>query len=315
LTGQAAGTGCFRRAVNGVVAAFRDDVSTVRIGGVTLVLVALVLGAAAVARPAARPGGTIAFGSRDSIGFVSATGRYLGGFGTADEGPPAWSPDSGRIAYSLIHYQPRGGWDIWVMNANGSARHRLTAHGRDPAWSPDGSRIAFVRNRQVWVMNADGTAQRLLARHASTPSWSPDGALIVFVSGGFFDNHDEIAVMTADGTGRKRLTDNNVADENPDWSPDGTTIAFERVRVPANSDADLHSHLILMNADGTNKRGLMKSEGQDPSWSPDGSKLVYVVGTGSYLYVVNADGSGAHRLFPAPSAGLCDCFGPAWSRE
>jgi dipeptidyl aminopeptidase/acylaminoacyl peptidase len=211
----------------------------------------------------AQPGGKIAFASSDYIGFVSPTGRYLGGLKTADEGRPAWSPDSSRIAYSLIHYEPRTGSDIWVMKANGGARHRLTAHGSDPAWSPDGSRIAFDRDNQVWLMNADGTAQRLLARHASSPSWSPDGTRIAFVSGALGDNNDEVAVMKVDGS---------------------------------------------------NKRALMKAGGQEPSWSPDGSKLVYVVGTSSYLFVVNADGSGAHRLFPAPPEGLCDCFGPAWSR-
>lgn len=58
---------------------------------------------------------------------------------------PSWSPDGGQIAY--VHEDRSGGRDLWVMQADGSARTKLTTDGNvaegSPAWSPDGSSLAY----------------------------------------------------------------------------------------------------------------------------------------------------------------------------
>src|SRR6266545_2320108 len=80
------------------------------------------------------------------------------------QAPPNVGP--GQIAFASDR---AGQFDIYVMNANGTAIHRLTDHlAFDfwPSWSPDGSRIAFTSDRDsrpdtlnldIYVMNADGT--------------------------------------------------------------------------------------------------------------------------------------------------------------
>jgi len=90
---------------------------------------------------------------------------------------PAWSPDGTKIAFGFRQHDH---WEIYVMNADGSNRVRLTKEepfsGRppnnvSPAWSPDSRHIAFFTDRngelegdkwELYVMNADGSNQRPL---------------------------------------------------------------------------------------------------------------------------------------------------------
>ena len=49
----------------------------------------------------------------------------------------------------------------------------------------------------------------------------------------------------------QQLTDDDIEDGNPVWSPDGTQLAFVKATDPA------HSHIWVVNADGTNPHDLM----------------------------------------------------------
>ena len=83
---------------------------------------------------------------------------------------PVWSPDGSKIAFGHSQHDH---WEIYVMNADGSNRVRLTQeepfadpppNNVSPAWSPDGRHIAFFTDRrgkwELWVMDADGSNQR-----------------------------------------------------------------------------------------------------------------------------------------------------------
>src|SRR4029453_12526910 len=62
---------------------------------------------------------------------------------------PAWSPDGRKIAFDRHAFGPTG-WDIWVMNGDGSPPRPLLASRADeqgPAWSPDGKTIAYASSR------------------------------------------------------------------------------------------------------------------------------------------------------------------------
>jgi Tol biopolymer transport system component len=85
--------------------------------------------------------------------------------GSSDTNPEA-SPDGQHVVFMSNR---DGNWEIYTVEADGSALRRLTRHPADdglPAWSPDGAYVAFVSDRgghwAVWVMHPDGGQQRRL---------------------------------------------------------------------------------------------------------------------------------------------------------
>ena len=128
---------------------------------------------------------------------------------------PSWSPDGTQIAFDSDR---DGDFEVFVMNADGTNVRQLTNnthHDWVPSWSPDGTRIAFQsdrgRGRQVFVINADGTNEHQLTEEFSNhgyPSWSPDGTRIAFQSDRGHSGNFEIYTMNADGTDRRRITNN-----------------------------------------------------------------------------------------------------------
>jgi dipeptidyl aminopeptidase/acylaminoacyl peptidase len=60
-----------------------------------------------------------------------------------------------------------------------------TTHAGEARWAPDGRRIAYTAGGQLWIANADGSARQKLTTlngGASGPVWAPTGDRIAFVS-------------------------------------------------------------------------------------------------------------------------------------
>ena len=227
-------------------------------------------------------------------------------------GPPAWSPDGGRIAFATPRHAGSQE-EIYVMNADGSGQRRLTrspALDRFPAWSPDGRKLLFHRQRStgggLWVMNADGSGQRRLAAGFWPGIWSPDGRKVLFSRGS--SSRREVYVVNADGSGQRNLTRHPTPDRFPAWSPDGRKIAFD-------SDRDGNGEIYVMNTDGSAPHPLTRNPAHEhsPAWSPDGRKIAFVSdrdGNGE-IYLMNADGSRQRRLTRNPASD----GSPAWSPD
>jgi Tol biopolymer transport system component len=173
----------------------------------------------------------------------------------------------------------------------------------EPCWDQD-----------VFLVRPDGSGLTRVGLDAARDigwSWSPDGERIAFVHAD--QGQAEIYTMAADGSDARRLTDDPAYDLWPVYSPDGSKIAFT-------SDRAGTTDVFVMDADGSNVVRLTRFEndGLDdyhPTWSPDGARIAFVrgelpPGAAGKLWVVDADGSGAHVLLDQPLVSF-----PSWSPD
>jgi TolB protein len=146
-----------------------------------------------------------------------------------------WSPDGTKILFvSLGYVDGAFNVDVYVMNADGSQRVRLTTTAGgdfEPSWSPDSRKIAFSSQRngreEIYIINADGTGEhRLHAAEASVgseqyPAWSPDGTKIAFARASQMFNLQNVYTANADGSGLSQVTHiaSGLNVSFPDWGP------------------------------------------------------------------------------------------------
>ena len=146
---------------------------------------------------------------------------------------PTWSPDSKQIAFAS-NRDEGDGFQIYVMNADGSEQTRLSNNrpigtwNSTPNWSHDGSQIVFQSSNnsdslfQIYVMSANGEDQPVqltFEGNNELAEWSPDDKLIAFTTNR--DGNYEIYMMNADGSSQINLTNHPANDIAPAWQPGG----------------------------------------------------------------------------------------------
>jgi Tol biopolymer transport system component len=277
--------------------------------------------AAPAAAEAAFPGanGAIAFDRGGSLLSTTPTGAETKLSPPATDFAPAVSPDGTQIAFAA-------GRDLFVMNADGSARKRLTTDGysnSDPSWSPDGKRLVFSSevdgNPELYVkLVAGGAATRITTTTGNAehnPVWSPDGKRIAYERSGCDGAAGScVYVVAATGGTPTNLTPEdqipgcetqpgyhfNGASREPNWSPDGRQIVFAG---PLLCDvSSLGSDIWVMNADGSGKTDLTHDDAtgdRQPVFSPDGKQIAFMSdrsGAGVSIFRMAADGSGVTQV-------------------
>jgi len=277
---------------------------------------------------------------------VAAAGVAFAARAFFDGKPPPKPIDqpSGPVGNGLIAISAQG--SVYVMEPDGSDLRPLTQTSPGQAlypwaWSPDGSRLAIRgyvdnpsltgANYDVYVVDADGSGLRNLTTDASDveaaasqgdPDWSPDGRMLAFTDdGGDQGDTNVIQVVSAEGTGRRTITDpsspgftpdpspHGIQAYAPEWSPDGTTVAFARYLQGG-------SEIYSVAPDGSQLRRLTEGDSWngEPAWSPDGSRIAFTSNrTGSNeIHVVAADGSGEEQLTNIGGKNIGD---PEWSPD
>jgi TolB protein len=228
---------------------------------------------------------------------------------------PSYSPDGTKIAWEWSG-------DIWIMNADGTNRHRLTERlnttgpwgDASPTFSPDGTKVAFSRydpesdRTDIYIKVLGGAIRQVTNDKArdGSPVFSPDGTKIAFTrstavpdcSGCY--KPSELAIVRPDATGFKVITNTPGTDEAsaPDWSPDGRRLVFQHYL-----NATEFNRIETIRADGTGLRTVFAPRNlraRDPAFSPDGTKIAFDYELGSDIWKINLDGTGLTNVTNTP---------------
>jgi TolB protein len=233
-----------------------------------------------------------------TCGYFFPAGDRILYSSTHDHGaqcPPPPDMSQGYV-WSLHNY------DIYTARPDGSDLRRLTnrdGYDAEAIISPDGRTIVFTSDRDgdldIYAMDADGRNVRRLTTEAGYDGgafFTADGRQIVYRArhtetpeelGDFRrllarnlirPSRLDIYVMDADGSNKRRITDNGAANFAPFPHPDGQRIIFSsNLDDPRGRNFDLY----LIGLDGTGLERVTTHGDFDgfPMFSRDGRMLVF----------------------------------------
>jgi Tol biopolymer transport system component len=187
---------------------------------------------------------------------------------------------------------------------------------------PNG-RFAFgdYNTGQLYTINPDGSGLRQLTHLAppsmpTRPDWSPDGRRIVFADLG----DARLYVIDRDGSHQHLVLADlpGYKDFFPKYTPDGDRVVFSRCQPGDSGSCAIFS----VSTSGTHLRALTPfTQGAQlrgdlgATVSPDGRRIAFgrfpTGANQAQVYVIRADGSGAHAITPL----ALGAFAPDWTPD
>jgi dipeptidyl aminopeptidase/acylaminoacyl peptidase len=188
---------------------------------------------------------------------------------TMQASAPRWSPDGTRVAF----VSDRGDYGnaVFVTPAAGGeaaelARHRGRIDGL--AWSPDGTTLAYTSNFDPGDPDDSGPDENAAPRVRVVRRYDYKQDNRGFLN----DVRQQVWLVGADGSGKRKLTSELVDFEFPQWSPDGATLAA-RILLRNNMAGQLG--LIDVASGAVTRIGPEEGTLGAWAWSPDGSRIIF----------------------------------------
>ena len=259
------------------------------------------------------------FVGADRVGYVGKDAEQPGIFYTdGEQGPrglvrsPSWSPDGSRVVFHRILSSSAVNWKkTWSREAE----FELVLTQPLPAFHSSGEKFVTTplsrRNLEL-VEAGSGNAKVLYeepGKSVMAAQWSPDGNAVIFGLGTFFVQRArgaQVAMVHADGSGFRQLTEGANNNGFPSYSPDGKQIVFRTLGPEGQG-------LRVMNLADKSVRTLTDDYDNFPLWSPRGDRIVFTrQHEGDFeLFSIRPDGTDLRRLTSAPgNEGHC-----AWSPD
>lgn len=221
---------------------------------------------------------------------------------------------STQIAY--VSDNGRRNKEIWLMNADGSNKLRLTNNGSInlfPGWSPDAKTLVYTSfkgglSELYLLFRGTRPGQKLIQTRDEKfrGVWAPDDdTLAVVVSR---QGNTDIWTVSSSGKDPKRLTEDRAIESSPAWSPDGRRMAFV-------SDRTGSPQIFIKDLESGEERRLTYSGDYNasPAWSPTGEWIAYAAQAGNDfdIYLITPDGSFTQPLVTNTRSDE----DPAWSPD
>lgn len=213
------------------------------------------------------------------------------------------APPDMRQGYVWALYE----YDLFIADADGGNVRQITnekGYDAEATISTDGRKVVFtsVRNGDldIYTMDADGKNVRQVTNEPGYDGgafFSPDGTQIIYRAAHPTTDQElndyrallarglvrpsklDIFVMNADGSNKRRITNNGAANFAPFFHPNGRQIIFSsNMNDPRGRNFDLY----LINIDGTGLERVTTHEDFDgfPMFSRDGKRLVFASNRG-----------------------------------
>ncbi len=217
---------------------------------------------------------------------------------------PRLSPNGKSIAVAVSDETRRS--DIWIYDAEGGAKRRLTAeaHNLAPLWTIDGARLTFSSNGSVVEMQATGSGSKeILLPQVSNGypcSWSPDGKELLFQEAEPA-GYSLWRFSRNSGNASPTLLIRPTAGECGLLSPNGKWVAY------ASSESGRAEIYVDSYPGLAEKIAISTNGGNCARWSRDGRELFYRQGDALMAVPVDASTSfrpgKPRRLFAGPYRG------------
>ena len=238
---------------------------------------------------------------------------------------PTFASSGKRIYFDSLDRSTTNPAHIYRMNSNGTGRQLADAANAPthvwPSVNRSGSSLAVVQYGKsslsaIATMRTNGTNRKVVANATrlqgnGAPEYAPTGMRIAFYRSTYNKNGQGIAksnLFVRNGNRNTNITARNSAQFfNPVWSPNGKMLLALRGQRT----------IVSMKPNGTGVRVLITVSGAHTGvsaavYSPNGKQIAYLQcagdcgdpslkGQGS-IWVMNANGTGKHRVFNGGSA-------------